>query len=1219
MVTKENITGFYEKYIRNQEREIALNEWLLKAEDEESFLENLRLKSKEFRRLYIENEAMLNLYLRPVLERENDLTEEIADELLLQLNNIYRLGYSDRLVCIRPALMLERYYKERGERNKWLSAVHMLGGFYSRYSEKEPAQKSLFYYDLERKAFDDYFQIDDWKIRLNILFAFFNYPIVMLNSRSDFGRSKSDENPEYQERLIEEVELANAIYNDPRVQAQDGEKYDLDELRDELNYDVYGCWICGSDGADEVCPKMLEKSVQMLHKLYEEALQENDNALEMTDKIYCNYWKLLYCNGDITAEEYVDKILKYADYVWEHSSLADDEGYTQTRYYQVNMFHVPNLVCVDEVRENTALLAKVKAYLHTHFNAFVEAIPRSDRHESVNSGLKQTMIELAKHLGADEIDFRYMLNVLIQRDESLMIQTTVVKRLALTILNRILETKPELLIGTFGAKSVVEVLENREAYDEFISRAAILYDIGKCDFLEITDMQSRRLEPEEKSLIHRHPGVGYMILKTVHVDEAICEVALGHHKSYDGKNGYPREFDNTASPVRFFIDLIRICDCMDAATDEFGRVYSQSKTMEVFVNELVLGAGYLYNPDIVELIQNDRQLFNDLDYICSAGRVVFYYEAYNDFIKNTGRKEAAPREPEGLTRNAYDAETGQNSHLIEDIQEMSREQKQVLNSLTRSAMLIARIQMNENRINIIHSSNSALIGKIKGTKFDEFVNQFGRERVHPEDYPRLKRLIDYGAFYDRLYASDGSFEIELRLKDRVDWHWIRAKFVLAEEKSGVPQVVVLSIVDIDATKKQQLQLQQAMEIAHRQAEQANRAKSAFLSNMSHDIRTPMNAIMGMTQIAKQHIDKPERVEDCLNKIEQSSAHLLQLINEVLDMSKIESGKLELDEKPVSLHEIFDNMLMMTQPEVDKHHLVRRVDLERLPQERVYGDAVRIQEIALNLMSNAIKYTPDGRWISFMAEKTKDLAGGYQSYHIVIKDGGIGMSREFQKKLFEPFSREQTEATGKLQGTGLGLSITKAFVEMMQGNIHVTSVQGEGSAFDVTLRLRPAMEEVPEKAPKKTITMDECRGRFTGKRILLTEDNDLNREIFCELIKDTGVLIEEAENGQKAFQLVSAHEDGYYDIVFMDIQMPVMDGYETAQAIRRLEQERNPGSHLPIVALTAKVFAEDADMAANAGMDSHLAKPVELQKILAALVQWIEKSKTEELSWQHMPM
>ncbi|MCI5856213.1 MAG: ATP-binding protein [Agathobacter sp.] len=1209
MVTKENITEFYEKYIRNLEREIALNEMLLKAEDEESFLENLRSKSKKFRRLYIENEAMLNLYLRPILERENDITEEIADELLAQLNRIYRQGYCDRVICIRPAAALEKYYRERGENDKWISAVHILGGFYSRYSETEDARKSLFYYDLERKTFADYFQIEDWNIRLNILFAYFNYPIVMLNARSDFGRSNSDETPEYQERLIREVELANAIYDDPRVREQDGEKYDLDELRDELNYDIYGNWICGSDGKDEICPKMLEKSLQMLHKLYEEALQENSNPLEMTDKIYCNYWKLLYCNGEINAEEYVDKVLTYSDYVWEHSSLADDEEYTQTRYYQVNMHHLPNLVCLSDVRNNPELLVRVKAYVLPRFKEFAELLPRCDLQDSVNSSLKQTMIELAKNLGPDEVDFHYLLNILIQRDESLMIQTTVVKRLALTILKRVLEAKPELLIGTFGAQSVVEVLEKREAYEEFLSRAAILYDIGKCDFLEITDLQSRRLEPEEKNMIHKHPKVGYEILKRVHVDENICEVALGHHKSYDGKNGYPQDFDNTASKVRFFIDLIRICDCMNAATDEFGRVYSQTKTLEVFVNELTLGAGYLYNQDIVELIRTDRQLFNDLDYICRAGRIAFYYEAYNDFIENSGKTNTmAADEPEETTKSAYDAEVGKNSHLIEDIQEMSREQKQVLGSLAKSAMLIARIQMNENRIHIIHRSHSALIGEIKSTEFTEFVNSFGKERVHPEDYPRLKRLIDYGAFYDRLYASDGSFEIELRFKDGEDWHWIRAQFVLAEEKSGVPQIVVLSITDIDTSKKQQIQLQKAMELAHRQAEQASKAKSEFLSNMSHDIRTPMNAIMGMTQIAKQHINQPERVEDCLEKIEQSSAHLLQLINEVLDMSKIESGKMELDEKPVSLREIFDNMLMMTQQEVDKHHLVRKVDMERLPEERVYGDIVRIQEIALNLMSNAIKYTPDGKWISFTAEKVGDVVGGYQSYHLVIKDGGIGMGKEFQKKLFEPFSREQTEATGKLQGTGLGLSITKAFVEMMQGNIQVTSVQGEGSAFEVTLRLRPAKDEVAEKAPEKTITMEECRGRFADKRILLTEDNELNREIFRELIRDTGVLIEEAENGQKAFQMVSAHEDGYYDIAFMDIQMPIMDGYETAQAIRKLERERDHGGHLPIIALTAKVFAEDADMATNAGMDAHLGKPVELQKILATLVQWTEKQE-----------
>ncbi len=234
-----------------------------------------------------------------------------------------------------------------------------------------------------------------------------------------------------------------------------------------------------------------------------------------------------------------------------------------------------------------------------------------------------------------------------------------------------------------------------------------------------------------------------------------------------------------------------------------------------------------------------------------------------------------------------------------------------------------------------------------------------------------------------------------------------------------------------------------MEFAQEQAERANRAKSIFLSNMSHDIRTPMNAIMGMTRIASENIGEPERVMDCLGKIEQASGHLLKLINEVLNMSKIESGRMELIEKPILIHSVVDNVLMLLQDNIEKKKMTLQVDMDRLPEESVYGDATRILEILLNLASNAVKYTPEGGTIRFLAEKREEI-GSDQIYRFVVQDNGIGMSKEFLEKLFEPFVREQKVADGKFEGTGLGMSITKAFVEMMGGDIRVDSKEGEGT-------------------------------------------------------------------------------------------------------------------------------------------------------------------------------
>lgn len=1202
MITKANVTDFFEKYNRNIELGEALNDSLMDANDEESWIENLREKSKNFRMLFIENEAMLNLYLRPFLERRSRLTMELADEFLKQLYQMSAKGYSDRLVCVRFSEILVQFYKEQGEWNKWLLSTHLLAGFYSQYSNLEDAEKCLEYYDIERNAFEQYVEIEDWEVRKRILFSFYNYVIILANSRSDYGRSSEPEDEAYQKNIIAQVDRAFLVYDNPKVRELDGDKYDLDALKEELSYDAYGNWICGSSDKSEICQEMLQKSYEVLGKLYEDAKKENSNVFEMKDEIYCNYWKIQYYLGNIGVKEYVGKITAYCDYVLVHYDFSETEDFVDSRYFQVNMYQIPNLASVAEIKTKEGLEEKVQKYVLEHFERFVKELPRSRRFEFVNGPLRQTTFDIAYQLGPDKMDVSFFLNVLLERDESLMIHTSVVKRLALTLTQAVLEKKPELFIGVLDTKNVLEVLEHRADIEELMTQTAVLYDIGKFDYAELLDEKNRRLEESEKQKIHRHSRAGYEILKKLGYRPEICEVALLHHKSYDGKTGYPKEEDNTKSPVKICIDLFRICDCMEAATDDIGRIYKQAKTMEVFVNELSLGAGYLYHPDIVGLIKEDKKLYENLEYICSTGRIRLYYEAYNDFLKERVEDADETRQLTNVDKNIK--EEVQNK-FFEDIQQMEREQQIVLECLAKSSLFIARIYINEDRMHIVHNSENEMLSGVTEGSFYTFIESFCRKKVHPYDYPKLERLTEYGAFSDILYTTEGSFEIELRLKEKNNFHWVRARFVLAEEKNGVPQVIVLTISDIDSAKKQRLQVEKAMKLAHRQAEQASHAKSEFLSNMSHDIRTPMNAIIGMTQIAKKHLNEPEKVKDCLEKIEYASNHLLALINEVLDMSKIESGKMELNEQPVCLKKLLEEMIMITQSDVDKKKLMRTVDMEKLPEETVYADAVRVQEVMLNLMSNAIKYTPEGRWISFTAEKLEECIGEYHTYHFVVEDGGIGMSEEFLEKLFEPFAREQTESTGKLQGTGLGLSITKAFAEMMQGNITVSSRQNEGSKFDVILRFRLAEQQKADD-DKKEITLEECMGRFLGERILLAEDNELNREIFEELVSDTKVTVEKAENGLEALNMIKKHEQGYYGMIFMDLQMPVMNGFEAAENIRSYEKQQQRTVHIPIIALTANVFAEDSDKAIQAGMNAHIGKPVGVSKILAAMVQWMHK-------------
>lgn len=1177
MVTKNNIKDFFEKYKKNLMQEDALNEALFKAEDQESWIENLRERSEWLRKIYTENETMLNLYIRPFLGNGNRLTFELADEFLNQLLDMGERGYCDRVICIRMTIVLQKYFKEQGYWNRWMMSTHLLGNFYSQYSDMENCKKTLECFDIERRYFENYEEIKEWDIRRRVIFAFYNYAIVVVNSRGYTGQDKSAFGEDFQQQLIEVTQRAFDVLDSPKLRNLDGDKYDFDELKKELAYDVFGNWMCGSEYKSDVSPKMLSEASKILTQLYEEELAENDSIYDMRDEIFCNYWKCEYFLDKIDATEYVEKLVDYFDHVLAVESY-DSSGEVQffdTRYFQINMYQIPNVCAVHELQENKAVFDRLTKYMLDRFKVFVQQLPKSRNVPFVNGPLKQALIELTSNLGTEVMDTYYFLNILVNRDEIYMIHASMVRRLALAIFQKIFDKQPELLVGMFDTQNVVDVLEKRDEFESFVTQVSLFFDIGKIDYEELVNLQVRRLEKEEQLQLQGHSRSGYEMLRNMCIEQGICEVALGHHKSYDGKQGYPDDFDNTQSPVRFMIDLIRICDCMDAATDNIGRVYNKIKTLDEFVAELVNGAGFLYNPDIVALIHDDEALFNELAYICSAGRIAVYYEGYHNFVAPTDTERS--KEASVLLKHETEADlkkhAEESEHLLADIQEITQAQAQVLESLAKSTLLIARVILDDDKVSIMHNSGSLLLREVREGSFKVLIKDFCAKHVHPQDYPKLKRLADYGGCADLLYASEGSFELEVRLLENVsDWHWVRMQFVLAEEKNGVPQVLVLTISDIDTVKKQQQQFKEALEYAHKQAQQASEAKSLFLSSMSHDIRTPMNAIKGMTEIAKKHLHETDRVQNCLAKIEYASDHLLQLINEVLDMSRIESGKMKLEEVPVSLKDELEAILLMTQSDLDNRHLKRQVEMNHISDELVLMDHVRFQEILMNLMSNAIKYTPEGGKIVFTAEYVRESEkySGYHLYRFVVRDNGIGMSEDFLQNLFEPFAREEKVNSGKFQGTGLGLSIAKAYIEMMNGEIHVRSKEGQGSEFEVWLPLRPADEQDIANEDNDAINIEDCIGMFEGRHILLAEDNDLNSEIF------------------------------------MDIQMPVMTGYEAARQIRAYEAKNLENHRIPMIALTANAFNEDSVKAKEAGMDEHLAKPVEIAKILAAMQKYMCK-------------
>lgn len=447
-----------------------------------------------------------------------------------------------------------------------------------------------------------------------------------------------------------------------------------------------------------------------------------------------------------------------------------------------------------------------------------------------------------------------------------------------------------------------------------------------------------------------------------------------------------------------------------------------------------------------------------------------------------------------------------------------------------------------------------------------------------------------------LVRQGGNYECEMRILFQGEYRWVRIQCVKTDEKNMIPRTMAMIITDIQENHSRSDQMETALKEAYQSAIEANKAKSVFLSNMSHDIRTPMNGIIGMTQIALQHLDEQERVKDCLRKIDESSRNLMELINEVLDMSRIESGKTILHEEPVQLKELIDSVIDVCKPEIANLKQEFQVQIKEVEKDCVMVDPVRLRQVFTNILSNAVKYTPMGGKIEFKARKLSEdkVDGNY--YQFEIQDNGIGMSNEFQQRLFEPFAREENSTTNETQGTGLGLSIAKSMLAMMGGTIDVQSTQGAGSIFTITMQLSEA-EKIERKEPEEVQEL-----RFDGCRVLLVEDNELNREIAYELLCTKGMIVETAKNGEEAFEYFKNSEDEYYNLILMDIRMPVMNGYDSTRAIRNLEGEY--AKNIPIIALTANIFQDDIIKAMESGMNEYITKPIDMREVVKILSKWV---------------
>ena len=667
----------------------------------------------------------------------------------------------------------------------------------------------------------------------------------------------------------------------------------------------------------------------------------------------------------------------------------------------------------------------------------------------------------------------------------------------------------------------------------------------------------------------------------------------------------------------------------------------------------------------------------------------------------------------------------------------NREQQymEMIQALSRDYTNVYRVNLTQDTVQAFRMSNAIVQSfgnRFQAGSYKDLIRYYAQTSVYEPD---REMLLAYAApeHLIKVLGEETSCAVNYRVmrNGAIEYYRMNASRI---ESANEDVEIAIGFSNVDMEIRQEMEQRKLLEYALAQAQHANSAKTTFLANMSHDMRTPMNAIMGFSSIAASHIDNADRVKDCLEKIMSSSAHLLSLINDILDMSRIESGKVQIQEKECNLSELLHTLINIIQPQVKAKQLDFYIDTFDITDEDVYTDPLKLNQVFINILGNAAKFTPVGGKISFKMRQKPCAAKGYGTYEFSIRDTGIGMSSEFIEHIFEPFERESTTVQSGIEGTGLGMAITRSIVEMMGGTITVSSEKGKGTEFVITLDLKlqensAASQSVAELEGLRVLVVDDdydscnsvtdmlsqigmrsewtisareavLRAReayneenpfhtyildfnmpeqsgietarkirrevgddapiilltaydwsdveeeakeagittfcskplflsdlkrallevnhlvkettqemgpagmdFSGKRVLLVEDNELNREIATEILQEAGFKVEVAVDGSDAVCMVEKSEEYYYDIILTDIQMPVMDGYEEVVTLRGMK--RKDIATMPILAMTANAFEEDKALALKCGMNGHIAKPLNIDALFRILCEHLK--------------
>ncbi len=537
-----------------------------------------------------------------------------------------------------------------------------------------------------------------------------------------------------------------------------------------------------------------------------------------------------------------------------------------------------------------------------------------------------------------------------------------------------------------------------------------------------------------------------------------------------------------------------------------------------------------------------------------------------------------------ITDNILEEQRLKNELMISN--ENLEKEMMLLRSFKNIYFLSVYGDLKTNRIHIIEADetfgklceeNDYNLTTIYKTSIEKYISLDFKEKIND--------FLDPSTFLERFMDTD-LLTIDYT---SVSGRWNRMHLIkVNSDDSGRAVNVICAVQDIDEIKKSEFQYQTALIESARAAEKANQAKTEFLSQMSHDIRTPLNAIIGFSTIMLGDSGDPAQVEDYTKKILSSGKQLLLLINDVLDMSKIESGKIDLSAKPFSLFDMLCSVKEVIKTIADAKHQDFKMVIEEMEHDSFNADESRINQILINLLNNSVKYTPVGGSITLSVSSEHGNTDKYDRITFIVEDTGYGMSKSFLEEAFKPFSREQRSDTISVQGTGLGLSITKNLVDLMSGTIDVVSEEGKGSRFTVIIPMKVS----ETLAEKKEETNENSENVLKGLNILVAEDNPLNSEIMTQIMKINGASVVIAPNGQEAVNTFKSNKEGTFDLILMDIQMPVMNGYEAARAIRALSNDNRPdASSIPIIAVTANAFTDDIREALLSGMNAHISKPI----------------------------